>query len=315
MVMFPGIVVPITLGRDASIAAAQFALKAEQQIGIVAQKDASTAEPGPDDMHRIGTIVQVLRYVTTPDGNHLAICQGEERLRIVEFVGGYPFMAARVERIVDETALPREVEARMLQLKARATEALQLLPKTPPELIQALQGIQAPGALADMVASFMDIDVEQKQKILEILPIDDRLDRVLWLLAQRIEVLRLSRDINERVSASMDKRQREFVLREQMKTIQKELGEDEGGGAEIADLERAVDEAGMPEEVLKQAKKELKRLQRMPDASAEHSMVRTYLEWLTELPWAKESATGIDMVTTVSRKSSAAFWNIWRSRN
>jgi ATP-dependent Lon protease len=187
------------------------------------------------------------------------------------------------------------MEARLHQLRERAVEALQLLPQTPPELVQSVQSFTSAGQLADMIAGFMDLKPAEKQSVLELVDAGARVDRVLELLAHRIEVLKLSREIETKTKATMDERQREYVLREQMRQIQKELGEGEGGAAELADLAQAVENAGMPEEVLAQAKKELKRLERMPDSSAEYSMVRTYLDWLVELPWKTPEPTAIDI--------------------
>ncbi|HEY0526081.1 MAG TPA: endopeptidase La [Stellaceae bacterium] len=298
MVLFPGIVLPISIGREKSVAAAQAAARAERPVGIVLQRSPEAVDPSPAELHEIGTAANILRYITGQDGTHHIICQGVERFRIVEFLDGYPFHVARVERIAESEPQPltAELEARLHQLKERAVEALQLLPETPPrELAAAVQGMTSPAALADMIASFMDLKPEEKQQILETVDVRARLDKVLWMLAYRIEVLRLSRDIGQQTRATMENRQREFMLREQLRTIQKELGEDDEGSTELADLRKAIDEARMPEEVETQAKRELRRLERMPEGAAEHGMVRTYLEWLTELPWSKLDPERIDI--------------------
>jgi len=296
MVLFPGMILPLNIGRESSIAAAQQAVRSERPVGLLLQKDPANENPGPEDVHRAGTVAQILRYVTTPDGGHHLICQGQERFVVREFLSGYPFLVAKVERITDGSQASQDIEARFIQLKRRAAEALELLPQTPTELVSALQGITSPGGLADMVAGFLDIKPAEKQQILETFNVEKRLDRVLALLAERIEVLKISKEIDERTKASVDQRQREFMLREQMKTIQKELGEgEEGGGADIAELEKAVAEAGMPEEVEAHVRKELKRLARMSEQSAEYSMARTYIDWLIELPWKIETEEKIDL--------------------
>ena len=294
LILFPGMILPLNIGREQSIAAAQQAVRAERPIGLLLQKDASVERPDPDDLHRAGTVAQVLRYVTTPDGGHHLICQGQERFVVREFVPGYPFLVARVERIADGSYASQDIEARFLQLKKRAAEALELLPQTPQELASAVQNFNSPGGLADMVAGFMDLKPEEKQQILETFNVQTRLDRMLELLAHRIEVLKISKEIDDRTKANVDQRQREFMLREQMKTIQQELGEGEGEG-DAEDLAKALAEAGMPEEVEKHALKELKRLQRMPESSAEYSMTRTYVEWLIELPWKVTTEPTIDL--------------------
>ncbi len=295
-VLFPGMILPITIGRESSIAGAQQAVKAERPIGIVLQRDPENDKPGIDELCVVGTLANVLRYVTTPDGTHHVICQGQQRFRVIELLEGYPFMVARIGRIEEPDASGKEIEARFMQLKERALEVLQLMPQASQELVGAVQNVASAGTLADMVASLMDIKPPQKQKLLETVDLERRLDGVLELLAQRLEVLRLSHEIDERTKASMDVRQREYLLREQLKSIQKELGEgEEGNAAEIAELRQAIADAQMPEEVEKQATKELKRLERMSDGSAEYSMVRTYLDWLIEVPWKTPEAGNIDI--------------------
>ena len=296
MVLFPGMILPITIGREGSIAGAQQAVKAERPVGIVLQRNPEIERPGLEDLSVVGTLANILRYVTTPDGTHHVICQGQQRFRLVELLDGYPFMVARVGRIEEPDPTGTEIEARFMQLKERALEVLQLMPQASQDLVGAVQSIGSAAALADMIAGLMDIKAPEKQRLLETVDLQRRLDGVLELLAQRLEVLRLSREIDERTKASMDERQREYLLREQLKSIQKELGEgDEGNSAEIAELRKAVADAQMPEEVEKQATKELKRLERMSDGSAEYSMVRTYLDWLIELPWKAPEATAIDI--------------------
>ena len=297
MVLFPGMVVPVSIGRESSIAAAQYAVKAERPVGIVLQRNPEVGSPGPDDLSPVGTLAAILRYVTTPDGTHHIICQGQQRFRITGYLDGFAFTVAHIERIV-EAAAPagdREIEARCLRLKERAIEVLQLLPQVPQEMVHAVQGIDAPGVLADLIAGYIDIKPAEKQELLEEVDLRRRLDRVLDMLVHRIEVLNLSRDIDQRTKASLGQREREFLLREQIKSIQKELGEEGGNATEISELRALVGAAQMPEEVAKQAAKELTRLERMSDSSAEYSMVRTYLDWLIELPWKTPEPDAIDV--------------------
>ena len=295
LVLFPGMILPVTIGRETSVAAAQAAVKAERPIGLVLQRQPDIESPKRADLYDIGTVAQVVRYITTPDGAHHVVAQGEGRFRVLELLDGYPFLVARVERLPAADEQGSEMEARLHQLRERAVEALQLLPQTPPELVQSVQSFTSAGQLADMIAGFMDLKAAEKQSVLEIVHPSARVDRVLELLSHRIEVLKLSREIETKTKATMDERQREYVLREQMRQIQKELGEGEGGAAELADLAKAIESAGMPEEVLAQANKELRRLERMPDSSAEYSMVRTYLDWLIELPWKAPAPQAIDI--------------------
>ena len=285
-VLFPGMVMPVTVGRPKSVAAAQQAVREQRQVVILKQRDPEVNEPTAIDMHRVGTAANVARYITAPDGSNHLVCQGEERVQIVEFLGGWPFLVARVLRIAEPEKDSSEAEARLVHLRGQAMEALELLPQAPTELVGAVQAVDSAGALADFTMAYMDVKPEEKQEVLETIDIAARVDKVSKLLAHRIEVLRLSAEIGQQTKASLDERQREVLLREQMAAIQKQLGEgEEGKAAELAELEKKIAEAGMPEEVEEHVRKELRRLQRMPEAAAEYGMARTYLDWLIDLPW------------------------------
>ena len=298
MVLFPGMVLPVTLSRPRAIQAAQRAVREQRPVGVVMQRNAEAADPIPVDMHRMGTVANIVRYITTPDGSHHLVCQGEQRFRVVDYLNGWPFFVAKAERIQEPQPSSDEIEARFVHLKGQAVEAVQLLPQAPNELLMAIQGVETPGALADMVATFMDATPDEKQEILETVDIGARMARVSRMLAHRIEVLRLSQEIGRETKASLDARNREVLLREQMAAIQRQLGEtDEGKTAEIAELEKAISAANMPKEVEDQARKELRRLQRMPEAAGEYGMVRTYLDWLVELPWSLPEEAPIDIAT------------------
>ncbi|MGQ0750732.1 MAG: endopeptidase La [Betaproteobacteria bacterium] len=295
LVLFPGVVLPITVGRPRSRAAAQEAVRAQRPIGVLLQSRPEVDEPGQDHLHWVGTSANVLRYVTAPDGSHHLICQGDRRFRVLQFIEGYPYQVARVQFIEETEALDADIEARAHNLMERALEILQLLPQAPEEMMAALRSVKSPARLADFIAGFVELAAEEKQQLLEMFDLKARLDKLLEVLAHRVEVLRLSREINERTKESIDEQGRRHLLREQMRTIQKELGEGDESAEEIAELDKAITEAKMPEEVDKQARKELKRLERMPEAAAEHSMVRTYLEWLIELPWSVAGEETIDI--------------------
>ncbi len=295
-VLFPGALMPLTVGRPASIAAVQHALRDGQQIGVLMQRDPKVAEPGSADLHRTGTVANILRWITAPDGSHQLVCQGVQRFRVLDWAADRPFIAAGVHRIEEPESRMPEIEARMLHLRGQALEALQLLPGQVPEgLINTVQTMDQPGALADLVAAYLDMPPNEKQEILETLDLMARLDRVSRSLAKRLEVLRLTAEIGRETRASLDARQREVLLREQMAAIQRQLGEEDGKGAEIKELAEAIGKAGMPEEVEQAARKELRRLERMSEASPEHGMVRTYLDWLIELPWRLPEEKPIDI--------------------
>jgi ATP-dependent Lon protease len=295
VVLFPGVILPVSMRREGSVAAAQEAARSERQIGLLLQRDASVDAPGANDVHWVGTAASVMRYLTTPDGVHHVVCQGETRFRVLEFLDGWPFMVARIERIHEVESRSTEIEARALQLKERATEALQYLPQAPAELANAVRGMTSAAQLADLIAGVMDLPIGQKQDLLETFDLTARLDKIIEHLARRIEVLKISHEIDQKTKEAIDERSREVVLREQMKAIQQQLGETDERAEEVAELEKAIGEAGMPEEVEKQARKELKRLERMHEGAGEYSMVRTYLDWLIEVPWSRASEDRIDI--------------------
>lgn len=294
LVMFPGAVTQIALGREASVAAAEEAVNTGQKLGVLLQRDPSIDEPGAEDLYQVGTIVTVIRYITAPNGMHYLVCQGETRFKALDFLSGLSFLAARFDVIREREVTDPEVEARASYLKEQATQAIELLPHAPPELTPALQNIESSGALADLVAGFIDIKLAEKQTVLETFDVRTRLDRMLELVTRRVQVLKLSREIDEQTKEKIDERQREYLLREQLKTIQQELGEDQGN-PETEEIRRAIRDANMPAEVEEQANKELKRLREMPEAAAEHSMVQTYLDWLTSLPWSVTDEERIDI--------------------
>ncbi|MET0988911.1 MAG: endopeptidase La [Steroidobacteraceae bacterium] len=295
MVLFPGTVLPVAINRERTVAGAQEAVRTERKVGFVLQQSPETEKPEPADLYRVGTVANVLRYVTTQDGTHHIVAQGERRFRVLDFENNGQFLLARVEYTNESNANGSEVEARVLNLKRLAAEAISLLPQAPAELANAIQAVESPSALADLVASFMDIKAPDKQKLLETFDVRDRLDRVTEWLTHRIEVLRLQRQIEEQTRDAIDERQKEALLREQLRQIKKQLGEDGDSSEELRELEEAIDNAGMPPEALEQAKKELKRLERMSDGSGEYSIIRTWLDWMIQLPWNKLDAEAIEI--------------------
>jgi ATP-dependent Lon protease len=304
-VLFPGVVLPVAIDGKLAVAAAQEAVRTQRRVGLLLQTDPAAGAPGAaasgveeptvDNLHRVGTAAAILRFITAPDGTHHLICQGEERFTVLDYVSREPFLVARIETHKETTVLDREVEARGLNLRDKALEAVQLLPQAPGELVNAIRSIESIPALADMVASFMDLKAAEKQEILATFDLKTRLDRVLTLLGRRIEVLKVSRQIDERTREAFDERQKEAVLRERLHQIQKELGDTDNSTAELEDLKKAVKDAGMPPEVEEQVQRELKRLERMPDSSAEYSMTRGYLDWLLAMPWSKLDPEQVDI--------------------
>jgi ATP-dependent Lon protease len=294
LVLFPGVILPVAIKREKTVAGAQEAVRTEGKVGFLLQKNPETEDPGFDGLHHIGTAASIVRYITAPDGTHHLVAQGEKRFRVLDEVAGFPYLVARVEWLNDSGGAHPEVEARTLYLKQKAVEAITLLPQAPAELANSIQAIESPATLADTIASFLDVKPVEKQEILETTEIRARLEKVSAHLTRRVEVLKLSRQIEEQTKEAIDDRQREYVLREQLKQIQKELGE-ETEGEEVAELAEAIAQAGMPPDVEEHAKKELKRLERMNEASGEYSMSRTYLDTLIALPWSKLDAEAIDI--------------------
>jgi ATP-dependent Lon protease len=294
-VLFPGVVLPVAIAGKAALAAAQEAVRTQRRVGLLLQTDPGVEEPSPEELHRIGTSASIVRFITAPDGSHHLICQGEERFSVLDYVSREPFLVARIDSHKELTVLDREIEARGHTLRERALEAVQLLPQAPGELINAIRSVESIPALADMIASFMDLKLADKQEILATLDLKTRLDRVLTLLGRRIEVLKVSRQIDEKTREAFDERQKEAVLRERLHQIQKELGEVDGSKSEIEELKQAIKDAGMPPEALEQAQRELSRLERMPEQAAEYSMTRTYLDWLLAMPWSKLDPEQVDI--------------------
>ena len=294
-VLFPGVVLPIAIHGKRALAAAQEAVRSQRRIGLLLQKDPTAEDPDAEGFHRIGTIASIVRFVTAADGTHHLICQGEQRFSVLDYVSQEPFFVARIEAYKEAAVLDREVEARGLTLRERAAEALHLLPQAPAELANAIRAIESISALADIVTSFMDLKTQEKQEILATTDLQARLDRVLTLLNRRIEVLKVSKQIDDRTREAFDERQKEAVLRERLRQIQKELGDTDGSSAEFDELRKAIAAAAMPAEAEEQALRELARLERMPEGAAEHSMTRTYLDWLIAMPWSAIDAEQLDI--------------------
>jgi ATP-dependent Lon protease len=294
LVIFPGEVSHISIGREISIGAAELAVNEGRQLGVLLQRDPATDIPAPEELYDVGTIVSVVRYLKAPNGMHHLICQGEQRFEATGFTGGFPFLTTHFNPLSEPEQAAAEVVARANLLKEQTAEIISLLPETPMEFAATLAAIEQPGALADLVAGFLTISPEDKQHILETVDIQKRLDCLLNAVNEQLKVLRISQEIGAKSKEKIDKQQREYLLREQLKTIQRELGE-EGPGPEFDEIAQAIEAAGMPAEVEKEARKELKRLQNMPESSAEYSMVRTYLDWFTALPWSALDAEEIDI--------------------
>ncbi len=294
-VIFPGVVLPFGIGRERSLRGMQDAVRHARPIGIVMQRDPQQEDPGPKDLHEIGTLVEVLRFVSTEESGHHAVCQGRGRFKILSIDKTEPFMVATVQRIEEQVELDEQLQARFVALKEQAREALSLMPGAPDELPNVVQNVNSPAALTDIVATFLDIPPREKQELLETLDVRARLDLVQQRLVHMIAVLKLSRDIRSRTKGVLDKAQREYYLREELKTIQKELGDENAQEAEMGRLAEGLAKAGLPEAALEEAHKELARLRRMPQSSAEYGMLRTWLEMVIDLPWQRSSEDALEL--------------------
>jgi ATP-dependent Lon protease len=294
-VLFPSTVMPLVVGRPASLQAVEEAVRQQFPVGFVAQMDPKIEAPKPAELYRIGTAADVLRMFSLPDGQRQIVVQGRQRFGIGEFVETDPFLIARAT-MVEEAAPPtKQFEARILHLRQEASRALSLLPQPTTELIAMIERIEDPLSLIDVIASTLDIPTAEKQEILATFDPEARAQLVSEKLARQIELLELSKKIGEQTKESMDKTQRQYFLREQLKAIQKELGEEDGKGIETEELRKKIFEAKMPPEVEKEALRELSRLERIPEMAAEYSSLRTYFDWLLELPWSILTKEEIDL--------------------
>src|SRR3981189_1829657 len=232
LLLFPGIVLPLTIARPFSIAAAEEAVRRGRKVGLLLQDDPSIEQPDPEHLRRVGTIAEILRYVTSED-THYVICRGLRRFRVEEFLSGFPYLVARIEEIGISEVMTPEVEARMRLLKTRAREAIKLLPNLPAEIPAAIDSLESPSALADFLAGIIDIPVADKQDLLETFDVTQLLDKLLGLMAKRIQILQLSKEIGEQTQQTLSSQQREHILREQLRQLQKELGDDHAKSAEM----------------------------------------------------------------------------------
>jgi ATP-dependent Lon protease len=298
LVLFPQVLAPVTIGRPRSVAAVAQATATRGLLAVVLQRNAEQDDPALADLCGVGTLASVVRQTRAEPGQIHVVCQGVQRVRVLALVEGHPFMAARIERLPEPdpgTPPSAEAEALAMQLRERGAEILALLPSVPAEISQMLQGTAEPAQLADLAASLVDAEPALKQELLETDGLEERLKRVLGLVTHRLQVLRLSQEIGARTKEQFDDRQRRVLLQEQLRAIKRELGENGEQAQDFQRLEEAIAKAQMPPEADTQARKELQRLKRMGEGGGEASMLRTWIEWMTELPWAEPAPLHIDL--------------------
>jgi ATP-dependent Lon protease len=285
-VIFPEMIVPLQVGREKSVAALNAAVAAGSHIALVTQRQADQEEIGdPSELYEVGTLAKIAQVVQLQDGTVRAIVQGQTRIRVHGFAQTEPHLRASVEELNDTTPPNVEIQALMRSVQAQVEQYVQAGAPVPPEAAVAAKNITEPGLLADMTAYSPDMTTEQRQELLETVDIADRLKLVSSFLARQIEILELKGKIQSEVKSEMDKTQREYILREQLKAIQRELGEDDPQQAEVSELRDKVEASGMPDEVKTRALKEVDRMSRIPSASPEVGVIRTYVDWLVSLPW------------------------------
>jgi ATP-dependent Lon protease len=294
-VLFPELILPIMVGRKKSVKLIDDAMEADRVIGVVTQHSSEIEEPNPDELYSIGVAAHLVRMVKEMDGTQRVIVQGLERIKILRYTKNDPYYIAEVEVIPEEETTDVEIDALIMNLKQLFQKAVEFAPYLSVELKNMVLNIKVAGILADIIASNLNMNPAEKQEVLEIFKIKDRLARVHFLLTREVQVLELGNKIQSQVKEDIDKTQREYYLREQLKAIKRELGEIDEHSAELKELKEKIEKAGMPEEAKKAAEKELDRLSKMSPASAEYTVARTYLDWLVELPWSKGTNDNLDI--------------------
>ena len=293
--LYPSTMMPLMVGRPASLQILEEAVRQQIPVGVVAQRDASVETPGPEQLYSVGTTADVLRMYSLPDGQRQVIVQGRQRFEIAEFIQTDPVLIARVTLIEEQVSHSKEFEARILNLRQEAAKAMTLLPEPMADVKSAIERIDNPLALIDIIASTLDLSLDEKQEILATFDPEQRALRVSAKLAAQVSLLELSKKIGDQTKQSVDRAQRQYFLREQLKAIQKELGEEDAENAEAEDLRQKIAAAKMPPAVETEVLKELSRYERMPEMAGERSMIRTYLDWMIELPWSVSSEERIDL--------------------
>jgi len=297
IVIFPYMILPLFVGRDMSIKAIDDALSGNRMILLVAQKDLNTENPEPGDLYDVGTVGMIMRMLKLPDGRVKILVQGISKARIVNYAQTEPYFQVDIEKVVEPKAakVTLEVEALMRNVKEQLEKMISLGKMVLPDIMVIVENIDDPGKLADLVASNLGLKVESAQEVLEIVDPAERLKKVNEIISKELEVLTMQQKIQADARGEIDKSQREYFLREQLKAIQKELGEVDERTEEINDLRKKMEEAAMPEKVRTEAEKQLKRLERMHPDAAESGVIRSYIETLVELPWSKSTQDNLDI--------------------
>ncbi len=296
VVVYPHMVIPLFVGREKSIRALDAAMAEDKQILLVAQKSAEVDEPGADEIHRIGTLSNILQLLKLPDGTIKVLVEGAQRATVDELADDGDFFTARIT-LIEEPAVEndRELEVIGRSVINLFDQYVKLNKKVPPEILTSLAGIDDPARLADTIAAHMSLKLDEKQRVLEIRDVRERLEHIMALIEGEIDVLQVEKRIRGRVKQQMEKSQREYYLNEQMKAIQKELGELEDAPNEVEELAKKIEQAGMPKEAREKAESELNKLKMMSPMSAEATVVRNYIDWMVAVPWKKKTKARGDL--------------------
>lgn len=300
VVVYPHMVIPLFVGRQKSIRALEAAMLENKRIVLVAQRKSADDDPSPDDLFNVGTVSSLLQLLKLPDGTVKVLVEGEQRVKVTSFSqpddGSY--IAASLEPIdeVNTAFKEQEVQIMMRSLMSQFEQYIKLNKKIPPEVLGSLASIEEPGRLTDTIAAHLTLKIEDKQELLEELDVGLRLERLMSAIESEIDLLQVEKRVRGRVKRQMEKSQREYYLNEQIKAIQKELGEMGEEGSEIEQLERSISKAGMPKEALDKAHAELKKLKLMPPMSAEATVIRSYLDWMLSVPWKKRNRIQFDLI-------------------
>ena len=295
VVVYPHMVIPLFVGREKSIQALEAAMDNDKQILLVAQKSAAQDEPTQDDLYEIGTVSSILQLLKLPDGTVKVLVEGNKRARIVHFLGQEDYFTAQIKELDDEVVDERESEVLVRSLTAQFDQYVKLNKKIPPEILTSLSSIDEAERMVDTIAAHMSLKLDEKQKILEVIDLRERVEHLMVLMESEIDILQVEKRIRGRVKRQMEKSQREYYLNEQMKAIQKELGDMDDVPNEMDDLEKKIESSGMSKEALKKAKAEFAKLKMMSPMSAEATVVRNYLDWMVGVPWKKRSKIRSDL--------------------
>jgi ATP-dependent Lon protease len=296
-VIYPGVVIPLTIGRESSLRLVDDALEKDKVIGIVGQRDPDTDDPEGNELFTLGTAAQILRIMRVSDEsrNLIAHVQGLQRLRIVQYTQRRPYLKANIQLIEEQVEEGNELNRLFKSLRESALQIVDLSPHIPQEVSSVIQQMESPGYLADLIAAYLNISMQEKEEILETVDVKVRMRRVLGFVRKELQMLELNQRIQNQVKGELDKSQREYYLRKQLKAIKKELGEEDDELEEVDEIRIQIKEADMPPDVEKEALKELNRLSRIPPQSAEYTVARTYLEWMLEIPWSTYTTDNLDI--------------------